>query len=135
MTDIITPFTQLLQELRVIDSFLTISISGDNPEEIKYRGDELQTYLARSGKIVADAKYHLNEIRKNEIMEIIETIAEGKLSAKVQNTLVDCTAREQQYLVDWADRINRTIVHQLDWCRSRLSYEKESLRQNMNMPQ
>ena len=93
MNHIITPFTQLLQELRVIDSFLTISISGDNPEEIKYRGDELQTYLARSGKIVADAKYHLNEIRKNEIMEIIETIAEGKLSAKVQNTLVDCTAR------------------------------------------
>ena len=26
--------------------------------------------------------------------------------------------KEEQYLVDWCERINRTATHQLEWCRT-----------------
>jgi hypothetical protein len=46
----------------------------------------------------------------------------------VQNTLADSLCREEQYLVDWIERLNRAVTHQQDALRSLISYEKEHLR-------
>lgn len=121
-----------MKELKEMDEFLGITMS-DNPEEIIERGNDLQVYLARSAKLVADTEYYLNDELKKEILKVIETIIPKHLSATVQNKLVSSIAKEQQYLVKWAERVNRAITHQLDWCRSRLSYEKEQLRNNFPM--
>lgn len=126
---IVTPYKEIVKELEEMDAFLNVTMS-DNPEEIIERGNDLQVYLARSAKLVADTEYYLNDELKREILKVIETIIPKHLSATVQNTLVSSIAKDQQYLVKWAERINRTITHQLNWCRSRLSYEKEQLRNN-----
>lgn len=126
---IITPYNQIIEELEEIESFLSITMS-DNPEEIIERGNTLQVYLARSAKLVADAEYYLNDELKAEILNVIERIIPQHLSATVQNTLVKAIAKDQRHVVLWSERLNRACVHQLDWCRSRLSYEKEQLRNN-----
>ena len=128
MLNIITPYDELSKEAEQIQSFCEITI-GDNPQEIAERIADLGVYIARSGKMLADAKYHLNQKKKDETVElIVNLISKDKLSAKVQNALIDSICKDEQYLVDWIDRINRACTHQQDAMRSLLSYEKENLR-------
>ena len=62
MNLLITPKEQILAELQNIDSFLNITMS-ENAEEAVQRGNDLAVYVARSGKLLADSKYWLNETR------------------------------------------------------------------------
>lgn len=124
----ITPYDALLREAQEVQSYSEISVS-DNPAEIYERIASLSVYIARTGKMLADAKRHLNAKRKSETMELIERIlANKKLSAKVQNSLIDSLCKDEQYLVDWLERLNRAVTHQQEAMRSLLSYERENLR-------
>jgi len=113
-----------------IQSFLTINPSSE-PEEIKERIFNLMPYIALSGEMLATAKKLLRAKKTDQINQTIIKIAkESCLSASVQNALLDSICSEESYLVDYLERINRTATHQLDACRSLLSYEKEGLRLN-----
>ena len=115
-------------EAQQIQEFLEITMS-DNPQKVIERGNVLQVYMARTGKLLADAKYILNDQKRHETMDIIrDFIIDQKLSAKVQNALIDGLCKEEQYLVDWIDRLNAACTHQLDWCRSVNSKNKEEMR-------
>ena len=121
-------YNDLKKEAESIQSFCEITVS-DNPEEVIARIADLSVLIARSGKMLADAKYILNERKKDETVDLItRLISKDKLSAKVQNALIDSICKDEQYLVDWIERINRTVTHQADILRSVLSYEKEQLR-------
>ena len=121
-------YDDLKKEAAQIQDFCEITVS-DNPEEIFARIADLSVYIARSGKMLADAKYILNKRKKDETVDLItRLISKDKLSAKVQNSLIDSICRDEQYLVDWLERLNRAATHQQDAARSLLSYEKENLR-------
>ncbi len=126
---IITPFEQLIAEAEEIQQFLDKGIDvSDNPEIIKETGDKLSSVISRTGSMLADAKYHLNEMMKEETMKIIEdTLLEAKLSAKVQNSLIDSICKYERLLVDKIEQLNKTAKYQIEWCRSRLSMAKEEL--------
>ena len=125
-----TDYQRLKEEAQQIQDFLEITIS-DNPQEVIERGNDLQVYMARTGKMLADAKYILNEQKRTETMNVVqEFIIDQKLSARVQNALIDGLCKEAQYLVDWIDRLNAACTHQLDWCRSVNSKNKEEMRLN-----
>ena len=68
MNLLITPKYQILDELTNIDSFLNITMSEDATEAVQ-RGNDLAVYVARSGKLLADSKYWLNEAMKSEVMQ------------------------------------------------------------------
>ena len=131
MNLIISTLDNLNEEATQIQSDLDVTQSED-ANEAQERGNMLAAYISRTGKMLADAKYHLNTVRKSDIMRIIGEIIPEKLSAKVQNTLVDTSALEQQYLVDWCERLNRTAVHQLDWMRSLISKAKSEMQNRIN---
>lgn len=123
-------YESLMKEAEQMQSFLEITIS-DDPQEVIERGSDLVVYLARSAKMLADAKLLLNEHKKDETLAVVRNfIYDQKLSAKVQNALIDGLCRQYQYLVDWLDRLNAAITHQLDWCRSVVSKNKEEMRLN-----
>ena len=123
-------FEELTKEAQKIQDFLEITMS-DDPQEVIERGSDLQVYMARTGKMLADAKYILNAQKHNETMDIVrDFIIDQKLSAKVQNALIDGLCKDTQYLVDWIDRLNASCTHQLDWCRSVNSKNKEEMRLN-----
>lgn len=118
---------KLQSEAENIQSFLEIETS-DNPQEIKERLATLSVYIARTGKMLADAKRLLREKKSSQIAETIIRIAkENYLSAKAQNELVDSLAVDENQLVDWLDRLNKTCVHQCDICRTMLSYAKQEM--------
>ena len=107
------------------------TLPEDNPDALSERIKILAVYQARSGILLADAKKTLSEKKKTEIVNTIIAIAkENYLSAKAQNALVDSIATDEQFMVDWLDRINAACKHQLDAVRSLLSFEKEVYKQN-----
>ncbi|MFV0587137.1 hypothetical protein [Bacteroides reticulotermitis] len=119
---------RLLEEAQNIQSYLEITMN-DDPVEVVNRGNDLLVYMARTAKMLADAKLLLNTQKKDETMQIVrDFIFDQKLSAKVQNALIDGLCRDVQYLVDWIERLNAACTHQLDWCRTVVSKYKEELR-------
>lgn len=124
---------QILKEAIVIDSFLQETMS-EMAEESVMRGNDLAVYIARTGKMLADAKYHLSEAKKDEVLDVLrETAKNAKATSKATNALIDSICKEEQYLVDWCERLNRSATHQLDWCRTLISKAKEEMRLSPQM--
>lgn len=124
----ITPPAQIADELTEIDGFLNIT-SSEQIEEVVQRGNDLAVYIARSGKLLADAKYHLNEKMKHDVFETLRNTGKGTgATATAINAIVKSLCKEEQYLVDWCERVNRSATHQLDWCRTLISKAKEEMR-------
>ena len=122
-----------MEEIAELQSYLEITTTS-NPMEIQERLSELMVYLARSSELLAVARKELRKKKSSEISQTIIAVAkETNLSSKVQNQLLDCIAEEEAFLVDWLDRINSTIVHQIDGLRSLLSYAKEEMRMANNV--
>lgn len=131
----ITPAEQIMKELEAIDACLNTTMS-EQVEEAVCRGNELAVFVARSGKLLADAKYHLNTRMKSEVMQTLEeTIRKGGATGKAVNAIIDSLCREERLLVDWCERCNRSATHQLDWCRTLISKAKEEMRLTPSMYQ
>lgn len=135
MNLLITSKERILQELTDIDTFLNITMS-ENAEEAVARGNDLAVYVARTGKLLADAKYWLNKSKNSEVLETLREAAKNaKATSKAINALVDSVCKEEQYLVDWCDRSNRTATHQLSWCVTVISKAKEEMKLGRFVPQ
>lgn len=125
MNTLITKIEDIKFELEAIQQFLEISISEDMAE-VEQRGNELVVYMARSGKLLADAKYHRDEKLKSAIVEELKKILQ--LAPSTANKYIDALTKEENYLVSWSERVNRTCTHQIDWCRTLISKAKEEMR-------
>ena len=124
----ITPKEQILRELEVIQACEEETISEEVAKVIEY-GQTLAPYISRSGKLLADAKYHLNTRMKEDTFDALAKAAkQGGATAKAINAIVDSLCAEERYLVDFAERVNRCGVHRLDWCRTLISKAKEEMR-------
>lgn len=125
--DITSP-VRILEELVSIDAFLNITMS-EQAEEAVARGNDLAVYIARTGKLLADAKYHLDGKMKDEVFETLrKTAKEAGATSKAVNKIIDSLCKEEQYLVNWCERLNRSATHQLEWCRTLISKAKEEMR-------
>ncbi|MEA4949068.1 MAG: hypothetical protein VB068_05385 [Petrimonas sp.] len=123
----IAPPEQIIKELTEIDKFLNITCS-EEIEEVVNRGNDLAVYIARSGKLLADAKYHLNEKMKDEIFETIkEAGKQAKATSTAVNGIIKSLCKNEQYMVDWCERVNRSATHQLDWARTLISKAKTEM--------
>ena len=123
----ITPITAIAEELQTIDAFLNITQSEDVQEAVQ-RGNDLAVHIARTGKLLSDAKYHLNDKLKSDVMETLRlTGSKAGATAKAVNAIVDSLCKEERFLVDWAERLNRAATHQLEWCRTLISKAKAEM--------
>ena len=124
----ITPKEQILRELEVIQACEEETISEEVSKVIEY-GQTLAPYISRSGKLLVDAKHHLNTRMKEDTFDALrKTAKQGGATAKAINAIVDSLCAEERYLVDFAERVNRCGVHRLDWCRTLISKAKEDMR-------
>lgn len=125
----ITPIQDLFTEAGNIQKVLEVTISEDG-SEATHHGNDIAVYVARTGKMLADAKFHLNTKKQSDIIGTLRTVAKEtpNASAKVVNALVDSACKEEQYLVDWIGRLNAAATHKLEWCRTVISKAKEEMR-------
>jgi uncharacterized protein YicC (UPF0701 family) len=123
----ITTVTDLYKEAEAIQSFLDITMS-EQVEEALERGNTLACYISRTGKMVADAKYHHNTKLSSAVISILKDTAQSAgATSKAVNALIDSSCADERYLVDWLDRLNRTATHQLDWVRTVISKAKAEM--------
>lgn len=120
----ITPKDKIKIELEEIQNFLELTQSEDVNEAV-YRGNELAVYMARSGKLLADAKIHKDEKLNSEVMREIKSLL--SLPASTSNKYIDTLTREENHLVNWADRLNAACSRQLEWCRTIISKGKAEM--------
>lgn len=118
MLDHILTLESLEIEAKKVDEFLNITCSEDINECV-FRGNELVVYLARTSKMLADAKYWQDEA----IMRIWKEMA-IELSPSIMNKVINASCKRENYCVNWIERLNRTCVHQLDFIRTLISKAK-----------
>ena len=122
--------TELHSELQAIQDFLE-EPTVDDPDMIIERTNELCQYLARTGKIQADAELEYNKAVSEEVKDIIRKMVLGLgASHTAANALIKSAGHRQRHVLTWAERLNRTCVHQLDWARTIISKAKEEMRMN-----
>lgn len=124
MNNAIAPASQIKTELQDMQDFLEVEMSEDVTEAV-LRGNTLSVYMARSGKLLADAKIHHDRKLRSDIVEQIKSINSmaPSVAVKFTNTLVE----NESYLVNWATRLNAACTHQLDWCRTIISKAKAEM--------
>lgn len=128
MNNIITPLKDLLAEAAIIQDFLEEPIT-DDMEAVIERGNNILAYIARTGKMKADARFHKDIKTRSSIMQQLKEMSTTlKLPASTMNNLVNAMCEEENHLLEWCDRLNRTSTHQLDWLRTLVSKEKEEMR-------
>ena len=111
-----------------MQEFLEITAS-DNPTELLQRLTDLNVYLARSGKMLADAKAIQDILTANIFASKGEYIS--RLSTTLASKFISSQTATINQIVIWLDRINRTCVHQSDNIRTQISFAKME-KQNIN---
>lgn len=117
--------SQIENELQAMQEFLEAQLDDDINFAVEYGNDALVHY-SRSGKLLADAKMHRDRKMRSELTQQIKTIS--GFSASVANKFVDTLMEEENYLVNWADRVNAALARRSDFCRTMISKAKEELR-------
>lgn len=119
----------LLKECSEIQSYIEAQYPADNPAACAQRGTDLEAYMARSGKMLADAKYWQDQFTHSAISDTLkEALMQQKLwSTTIINKKIEALTKDYNYLVNWCDRINRSCTHQLDFMRTMISKHKAEI--------
>lgn len=116
---------ELEKEAIQIDNFLNITCSEDGNEAAE-RGNELNVYMARTGKMLADAKYHKDIAINSAILLVSETYKSLPITTK--NNLADSMCHRENYMVTWIERLNKTCTHQQSFMVTLISKAKEEMK-------
>ena len=113
-----------IDELNGIQDFLQQECEK-SPDVYVERLRLLNTFLARTGVLLAIAKYEL----ASEIGKIYETEEEKIKSFTPTQTkeYIKGKTATASFYVDWCDRMNSNCVHQAENLRTLLSYEKAQM--------
>lgn len=118
----ITPPDQIFSELTEIQAFIDSRYQSDTPAACMDRLDELQAYMARSGKLFADAEYHYNALLNSTIIQALKK-AES-MSTSTLNKYIESMCKDYKYLYTWSERVNRCCTHHADQMRTVISNHK-----------
>lgn len=115
---------QIVKELKIIQSVIDVEMNEDIQEAID-RGNYCSAQLARTGKLLADAKIIRDRKLSSEVVINMKKVI--ALPASTANKYVDALCFDENYLVNWCERVNRSCTHQLDWCRTLISKAKAEM--------
>jgi len=121
---VISTMEQIQTELKEIQTNLEVEMSEDVNEAI-YRGNKLAVQMARSGKLLADAKIHRDRKLTSSVVLELKKIVD--LPASTANKYVDALCFDENYIVNWCERVNRSCTHQIEWCRTVISKAKAEM--------
>lgn len=120
----ISTLEEIINELRIIQSEIETELSEDIQEAID-RGNYCSAMMARTGKLMADAKIHKDRKLNSEVITNMKKIV--ALPASTANKFIDSLCYDENYIVNWCERVNRACTHQLDWCRTLISKAKAEM--------
>lgn len=119
---------QILENLALYQSQIDEKLV-DEPTQIIEQLTVAESIMVNSGKMLADAKYWLNEAMHSETIKTLKELAsQNKLiTSTAVNQIIKSLCKDQQYLVDWCERLNRSSTHRADLARSIISKQKAEM--------
>lgn len=123
----IMPEADIFKTCQEIQRYLEAHYNADNGNAVVERANNIESYMAISGKMLADAKWHYNKLLQSVFIEAIQQGNKERMSTSTLNKYIDSLCKDNQYLVDWCDRINRTCTHQLEFSRTVISKLKAEI--------
>jgi hypothetical protein len=109
------------------EMYTTIKSAVDRtPEGLLNELESRCLLLARSAELQSDAQHYLDQRRGEEAARCHA----AQIAPAMAKDIINAASSTEKRIYTLAERLNRTITHQLDAIRSILSYEKEGLRQN-----
>ena len=119
---------QILENLALYQSQIDEKLV-DEPTQIIEQLTIAESIMVNSGKMLADAKYWLNEAMHSETIKTLKELAsQNKLiTSTAVNQIIKSLCKDQQYLVDWCERLNRSSTHRADLARSIISKQKAEM--------
>lgn len=121
LDNLITPPHKIVEELKIIQSEIEIELSEEIQQAVD-RGNYCSAQMARTGKLLADAKIHRDRKLNSGVVENLKRVI--ALPASTANKYIDALCHDENYLVNWCERVNRTCTHQTEWCRTLISKAK-----------
>ena len=118
------PLLPILKEIEDMQQFLEVTTS-DDPRELVQRLTDINVYMARSGKLLADAKAYQDQVTANIYARHTDFISRVPATVAIKFVSAQCVTAN--HLVNWLDRINRSLVHAGDNIRTQISFAKQDL--------
>jgi len=121
-------------ELETMQTFLEMPVSEELSLVVE-RGKDLTVIIARSSYLMAETKRTLNEKLQSEVMMSLREIARETpfATSRTVNALIDSLCREERFIYEWTERINRTATHQIEFIRTLISLAKQELYNNRSI--
>lgn len=118
-----------LDKLKIIAQQIQDFLEEDFSDDANILVDRLRlinAFLAISGKALADAKLIQDEQTNSLYGQHQNLIL--KMPATIASKFIASQNADANYVVNWLDRLNRTLVHTGDNIRTQISFAKEELR-------
>jgi hypothetical protein len=120
-----------LQELQAtaqrMQDYLEEPASNDEEKIIK-RMEMLQVLIAKSGNMLADAKFLQDTATQNACKAVLEDASMYGQSTTFINKYVNAAGKEFNHVVTWFDRINSAASKQHAGLITVLSFRKEQMK-------
>lgn len=124
--DLLSP-ERLYEIAAEIHAVLKIRMVGDDPAAYVTRANELVSWMANTGKMLADARYHRDKAVKSSTMNLLKDGNLIKLPASTINELIKGENASLNYLCNWIEQLDKEVKHNLDLLRTLISYAKTEL--------
>lgn len=111
-------------EIKEMQEYLEIETS-DDPNEICERLRTINVYMARSSRLLAEAKAHRRKAERDTFATLPDF---GNMPANTLKKYLEVCSYEWYEIEDALENLYKTCVHALDSLRSLLSYTKEDMR-------
>ena len=111
-------------EIKEMQEFLEIEVSED-ANEICERLRTINVYMARSSRMLAEAKAHRRKAERDTFAALPDF---NTMPANTLKKYLEVCAYEWYEIEDALDSLYKTCVHQMDGLRSLLSFTKEDMR-------
>lgn len=118
-------FEELKKKAEAMQTFIERALPEEPNELIKHL-ESVDILMAMSGRMLADAKYYQDAIKNAAILKSLSD-EYSTLSQSAKNEFIKTEAKDQNYMVNWIDRINASAVHIKDSIRTIISYRKKEL--------
>jgi hypothetical protein len=111
-------------EIKEMQEYLEIEVSED-PNEICERIRLINVYMARSSRLLAEAKAHRRKAERDTFANLPDCMG---MPANTLKKYLEVCAYEWYEIEEALESLYKTCVHSIDSLRSLLSYSKEDMR-------
>lgn len=115
------------EKLKAIRELVETDMSGEHIDVLEAHGKRLAAIMGLSAETMA----HSKKLYQKSLLKALNALKDQGLSASVLLKMAQAECGEDEAVMDYADRLNAGISHQLDYYRTCISKWKTELENSL----